>query len=263
MSVPLSSKIVYDALFAAAWQTLQSFGAKLNLQMGMISILHTWGQNLSMHPHLHCIVPGAGVDKNGKLQSIRKDGKFLFCTKAMSKMYRAKYVAELRSKGIVDKNLFESLFAKKWVVFAKRAFGNAQSIIEYLGRYTHKVAISNNRIKEVTKTHVTFVYKDYNDGAKQKQMTLTNEEFIRRFAQHILPARFVRIRHFGILSSTWKRSKLKELQGQMMVVAKQFEAQTKLHCCPHCKTPTMEMIDVFGKRGPPKEYLLGTQNNTA
>ena len=255
-------KIVYDALFASAWQSLQAFGAKKDLQLGMISILHTWGQNLSLHPHLHCIVPGGGVDKNGQLKRVRTDGKYLFCVKAISKIFRAKYVSELRQKGITDKALFDSLFAKDWVVYAKRPFGNTQSVIEYLGRYTHKVAIGNNRIQAVTTTQVSFSYKDYKDGSKTKLMTLSNEEFIRRFAQHILPHRFVRIRHYGILSSTWKRCKLKELQAKLNVFVKQRVPITKLHQCPHCKTATMVTINIFGKRGPPKKYLLVAKNNS-
>ena len=256
-------KIVYDALFASAWQTLQAFGVKQNLQLGMVSILHTWGQNLSLHPHLHCIVPGAGVDATGQLKTIRPDGKYLFCVKAMSKMFRAKYVALLRKKGVGDKALFDSLFIKNWVVYAKRPFRNTHSVIAYLGRYTHKVAISNARIQEVTETEVRFSYKDYKDGGKTKTMTLGNEEFIRRFAQHILPHRFVRIRHYGILSSTWKQKKLKQLQAKLKMLVKPHVPQTKLRQCPHCKTQTMLTIAIFDKRGPPKKYLLVTKTASA
>lgn len=256
-------KVVYDALFASAWQTLSAFGLKQDLQLGMISILHTWGQNLALHPHVHCIVPGGGVEKSKQLKTITSDGKFLFSVKAMSVMFRAKYVAILRAKDIKDKSLFDKLFSKKWVVFAKRPFNNISSVVEYLGRYTHKVAIGNSRIKLVTKTHVSFAYKDYKDEGKKKLMTLSNEEFIRRFAQHILPHRFVRIRHYGILSSSWKRGKLKALQQQLHVCQTSFEPKTKLHCCPNCKTETMVTIDVFGKRGPPNKYLLVAKNNPA
>jgi hypothetical protein len=255
-------KMLYDILFSSAWQTIQQFAAQQNVQMGMISILHTWGQNLSLHPHLHCIVPGAGVDKNGKLKVVKGNGKFLFAVKGLSKMFRAKYVAALRCNKINDQQLFDALFKKNWVVYAKRPFGNVSSIIEYLGRYTHKVAIGNSRIIDVTTTHTTFHYKDYKDASKQKQMTLTNEEFIRRFAQHILPHRFVRIRHYGILSSTWKRLKLKQLQAKNNIEPKPIKG-TKLHCCPHCKSPTMITINVFGKRGPPVKYLLQTKINPA
>jgi hypothetical protein len=129
-----------------------------------------------------------------------------------------------------------------------------------LGRYTHKVAISNHRIKSVDEEHVIFEYKDYKDGGKKKQMQLTNQEFVRRFAQHILPHRFVRIRHNGILSSTWKRKKLKALQEQLAVKKVVAAPKTQLHKCPHCKTGTLITIEVFGKRGPPAKYFKEQQN---
>ena len=255
-----NSKLVYDCLFIAAWQTLQYFGSKQDLQMGMVSILHTWGQNLSLHPHLHCIVPGGGLTKQKQWKPIRNDGKFLFAVKAMSKVYRAKYVAALRSKGFNDKALIESLFKKDWVVYAKRPFGNVHTVVEYLARYTHKIAISNSRIKAVTQSEVTFTYKDYKQGGLTKTMTLSHQEFVRRFAQHILPKRFVRIRHFGFLSSTGKRLYLKNLQASMHYEKVAVVAMgTKLHCCPHCKTPTMVTICIFDRRGPPKKYLRVTK----
>ncbi|MFV0353110.1 MAG: IS91 family transposase [Oscillospiraceae bacterium] len=254
----LHPKLCYDTLFAAAWQTLQAFGTKQNLQMGMIAILHTWGQNLSLHPHLHCIVPGGGVDPNSSFKPIRADGKYLFSVKAMGKIFRAKYVAGLRENGVKDKALFDALFSKNWVVYAKRPFGNVHSVIEYLGRYTHKVAISNSRIKEVSKTHTSFELKDYKQDGKKQILRLKNAAFVRRFAQHILPQRFVRIRHYGILSSTWKRKKLAQLQRQMNVQIIKAEPQTKLRCCPDCKKPTLITIAIFGNKGPPKMYLLET-----
>jgi hypothetical protein len=256
------TKLIYDALFAAAWQTIQQFAMQQGLQMGMISILHTWGQNLCLHPHLHCIVPGAGVAKHGKLKVVKGNGKFLFAVKGLSKMFRAKYVAALRNEKINDQQLFDALFKKNWVVYAKRPFGNASSVIEYLGRYTHKVAIGNSRLTQVSNSDTTFYYKDYKEGGTKKTMTLRNEEFIRRLALHILPHRFVRIRHYGILSSTWKRQKLQQLQAQNGITPKETKG-TKLHCCPHCKTPTMITINVFGKRGPPAKYLLQTKINPA
>jgi hypothetical protein len=259
-------KLVYDTLFESAWQTLQRMGAEKKLQLGMICILHTWGQNLSLHPHLHCIVPGAGIDAKGHWQKIHSTDKFLFPVKAMSKIFRAKYAANLRRQNYQDKILIESLFQKNWVVYAKRPFGNPSSVIEYLGRYTHKVAISNQRIKDVNKEGVSFQYKDYaakhpvdKDKGIKKEMHLSLQEFVRRFAMHILPHRFVRIRHYGFLSSTWKQKKLKDLQKKLGVQLKIKEVQTLLHKCPNCKTGTMITIEVFGKRGPPAKYLLVTE----
>jgi hypothetical protein len=248
--------IVYDALFKAAWQTIHQFAAGKGLQPGMICILHTWGQTLSLHPHLHCIVPGAGVDAAGHFKTITATGKYLFPVKALSKVYRAKYVAQLREKGITGKTLIETLFVKDWVVYAKRPFGGPKQVIEYLGRYTHKIAISNHRLQNVDEAGTTFSYKDYKSRDFKKQMTLSNPEFIRRFAMHILPLRFVRIRHFGMLSSTWKRGKFAELRTQLKVPAPAIEVKTKLHCCPHCKTGTLATIAVFGKRGPPDRYIM-------
>jgi hypothetical protein len=251
--------MIYDALFKAVWLTLNQFGNNAAVQLGMIAVLHTWGQNLSLHPHLHCIVPGGGISKNGQWRKQLRSNKYLFSVKALSKVFRAKYVQQLRANGIDDKTLIESLFQTPWVVYAKRPFGGPQQVIEYLGRYTHKVAISNHRLQTVTNTAVTFSYKDYKAGGAVKQMTLSNEEFTRRFAQHILPYRFVRIRYYGILSSSWKRGKLQQLQSRLMVVRSEAPVKTFLRKCPCCKTGTLITIEVFGKRGPPKHYLTATQ----
>lgn len=249
--------IVYDCLFQAAWDTLQTFGKNKGIKMGMICILHTWGQNLSLHPHLHCIVPGGGIDVQGHFKKIRTDGKFLFPVKAMSKVFRAKYVALLRREKLCSQSTIDLMFQQPWVVYAKRPFGNVQSVIEYLGRYTHKIAISNHRIKKVDAQGVTFTYKDYRQNGITKEMILPLKEFTRRFSQHILPRRFVRIRHYGFLSSTWKRGKLKALQQEMGVVENSKPQQSKLHCCPQCKKGKLITIMAFDSRGPPKEYLSG------
>ena len=253
------TEITYKCLFTAAWLTLQQFGSHEGVALGMIAVLHTWGQNLSLHPHLHCIVPGGGIDKNGKWKKQIRSNKYLFAVKALSKVFRAKYVQQLRENGITDKALFDSLFQQDWVVYAKRPFGGPKQVIEYLGRYTHKVAISNHRIEQVTESEVSFSYKDYRDSANKKTMTLTNAEFTRRFAQHILPHRFVRIRHYGILSATWKRGKLQTLQTQLKIKRPQLKVKTLLRKCPCCKTGTLITVEIFGKRGPPKKYLLEKQ----
>jgi len=253
-------KLVYDALFKTVWQTLNQFGKTSGICLGMIAVLHTWGQNLSLHPHLHCIVPGGGIDKDGKWQKQIRSNKYLFSVKALSKVFRAKYVQQLRESGINNKFLLDSLFEQDWVVYAKRPFGGPKQVIEYLGRYTHKVAISNHRLLEVTDTDVSFSYRDYRENGRQKVMELTHEEFIRRFAQHILPLRFVRIRHYGILSSTWKRGKLQALQSDLKIKIPEVKAKTLLRKCPCCKTGTMITIEVFGKRGPPEKYLTEKQH---
>lgn len=256
-------RAVYNALFAAAWQTLETFGRNKAVQMGMIAILHTWGQNLSLHPHLHCIVPGGGVDKHGKWVNIRTDGRYLFPVKALSKIFRAKYIAALANEVAIDQPLRNSVFKKDWVVYAKRPFGNVQSVIEYLGRYTHKIAISNHRLKAMDDKQVTFAYKDYKASGVQKQLSLTNREFVRRFAMHILPRRFVKMRHYGLLSSTWKRAKLRALQSALKVQPKAAEKSIKWRKCPCCKTGNLITIEIFGSRGPPPAYMGDSQTDAS
>ena len=252
-------KVLYDTLFKVSWEVIETFfknPKRLNAKGGMIAILHTWGQNLSLHPHLHCIVPGGGIDKDGHWKYAKSKSKYLFPIKAMAKLFRAKFVAELRKQLELDQKLYNGLFLKDWVVYAKRPFGSPKAVIEYLGRYTHKVAISNHRIKTIDNETVTFTYKDYRDEAKVKLMTLTHEEFVRRFSQHILPKRFVRIRHFGILSSTWKRSKLLELQLNLGLTPKpKTQKKERIQICPCCQKGKMVTIVTFDSRGPPEEYV--------
>jgi len=254
-------KKVYDLLFEAAWETLRTFGKNKGVQTGMIAVLHTWGQNLSLHPHLHCIVPGGGIDKDGNWKNIRADGKFLFSVKALSKVFRGKYCDKLK-KQMPDsyKAISKELWKKAWVVYAKRPFGSSKTVVEYLGRYTHKIAISNHRIRSVDEKTVTFDYKDYRQKGMKKKMTLSHEAFIRRFAIHILPKRFVKIRHFGFLSSSWKRLKLPKLQEQLQVIKpKPAEKKAELPICPCCGKGRLHTILVFDQRGPPASYLGARQ----
>jgi hypothetical protein len=212
-------KAVYDSLFAASWQTVETFGKDpkhLGAQTGMICILHTWGQQITLHPHLHCIVPGGGLTKAGNWKTARNKGKFLFPVKAMSKVFRAKYVDALKSRiADLDKNLVNALFKKEWVVYAKRPFAHPSHVVEYLGRYTHKIAISNNRIQAIDETTVTFGYKAYRQEGKKQTMTLDGMEFVRRFALHILPKGFTRIRHYGILSGSTKHVHIPQIRSQL------------------------------------------------
>lgn len=258
-------KAVYDALFEAAWGTISTFGnnpKNLGAATGMISILHTWGQQMSLHPHLHCIVPGGGLSKQGKWKTAKSQGKYLFPVKALSKVFRAKFVEAIKAKGLeLDKSLIDELFKKEWVVFAKRPFGSPKSVIEYLGRYTHKIAISNHRIKNVDPETVTFSYKDYRNGAKKSVMTLDAIEFIRRFSMHILPKGFVRIRHFGILSSTGKKEAIPLIKDQfppeaLVLAEPRILEPYNPKLCPHCKTQTMVNLEILPKRGPPSHAKL-------
>lgn len=256
-------KIIYDALFKASWQTLQQFGDNpdhLGAKMGMIAVLHTWGQNLSLHPHLHCIVPGGGVTKNKKWKSAKNKGKYLFNVKSMSNVFRAKYVALLReSKLDIPQEIYDQLFSKNWVVYAKIPFFKPEFVVEYLGRYTHKIAISNHRIKDIDYENrtVTFSAKNYKKGGKKQLITLSFKDFIKRFSLHVLPKGFTRIRHFGILSSSWKKVKLPELQkllseGKTASVTNKPPLQHRK--CPSCKKGTLETVLLFDQRGPPEKW---------
>ena len=218
-------KMMYQLLFKTAWQTIQVFAKDpkyLGAKVGMTAILHTWGQNLSLHPHLHCIIPGGGLTPQGKWKSAHPNGKFLFPVKAMSKVFRAKFVAALRNQAadnqlLIQPFIFKQLFAKNWVVYAKRPFGGPKQVIEYLGRYTHKIAITNHRIEQVFDSIITFRYKDYRKAGKVEKMDLSVTEFIRRFALHILPSGFMRIRHFGFLASRFKKDNLAKARASLNI----------------------------------------------
>lgn len=264
---------VYNILFAASKQTIEAFGADekhLGAQTGMISILHTWGQNLSLHPHVHMIVPAGGISRAGFWKPARNKGRFLFPVKAMSIVFKNKFMEQLcrmliRHKQPIDCTLRNTLYQKQWVVYAKQPFAGPEQVIEYLGRYSHKIAISNHRIKHVGDDEVSFSYKDYTQGGRQKQMTLKATEFLRRFCLHILPGGFRKIRHYGILASR-NKPKLRSKQLQMGVwpgaVAKlswQQIAKEKLHFdveqCPCCKTGKMIRLMSFEANAPPRELL--------
>ena len=272
---------IYKILFDTAWSVVRSFGHDekyLGADMGMISILHTWGQNLSLHPHLHCILPGGGITSSGNWKHGRSKGKFLFPVKAMSAVFRARFVAALRNTMALDKAFYNDLFKSSWVVYAKRPFGGPKQVVEYLGRYTHKIAISNHRITGITNNLVSFSYKDYRDVGKNKIMTLSQGEFIRRFSMHILPKCFVRIRHYGILSSHRKQKLLPLIHRQLDSTYQKIDQKKDWKqictqhlgydpdCCPACKQKAMITLMVFDRRGPPdvsfiKSLIKGKQES--
>ena len=227
----------------------------------MISILHTWGQTMSLHPHLHCIVPGGGLTKDGTWKVAKTKGKYLFSVKAMSKTFRGKFIGALKEQlpEQMDKGFVNALYKHNWVVYAKRPFTGPESVIEYLGRYTHKIAISNHRIQNIEPEKVTFTYKDYRHGSVKKQMELDPLEFIRRFSLHVIPKGFVRIRHYGICSSSSKIKSAIIIKAQLPAQSQhRFESITKAdpvpynpNVCPCCKKETMETVMRFNRRGPP------------
>ena len=264
--LPNHDKELYNALFSASWQTIQNFASDpkyLGAKTGMVSILHTWGQQLWLHPHVHCIVPGGGITPSDKWKPCRYKKKYLFPKRALSEVFRAKFMAALRQKLKVPQHIAKKAFKTKWVVYAKRPFASPKTVIEYLGRYTHKVAISNHRLIDVNEKMVSFHYKDYRDAAKQKQVSLTGTEFLRRFSGHILPSGFVRIRHYGFLASKNKSSQLniakkdlrqpewRKIKYSWIQIAKE-KLNYNPNLCPHCNTESLITIKIIDpERGPP------------
>lgn len=206
-------KLYYNLLFSSVWDTLRSFGyTHYGCETGAIAVLHSWGQNLSLHPHLHCLVPAAGYSLNGKWKNIGQNGKYLYSVQQLSQTFSGKFLDSLKRKlnKIKKSDAFtaqiQRAYLKPWVVHCEPALGKADHIIKYLGQYTHRVAITNQRILNITDTHVTFIAKDYRDKAQKKPAKLTGIEFLRRFSQHIFPKGFVRVRRFGIYHHTTKRN---------------------------------------------------------
>jgi Putative transposase/Transposase zinc-binding domain len=220
-------RVLYGLLFHAARETLASFGADprhLGGEVGGLAILHTWGQTLEQHLHLHCLLLGGALARDGSQWLPSKPG-FLFPVRALARVFRGKYLAglqqafargELRFAGgvadLADPATFPqflaSLRASDWVVYAKPPFAGPTQVLEYLGRYTHRVALSNDRLVSLEAGQVRFRWKDYAHGNRGKTMTLSAEEFLRRFLLHVLPAGFVRIRHFGFLANRGRAVKL-------------------------------------------------------
>jgi hypothetical protein len=266
-------KLLYKLLFDASSQTLLTFAKDpqyLDALPGVISVLHTWGQQLSFHPHIHCIVSGGGITSNNAWKDAKKNKyDFLFPVDAMHTVYRTKFLQSLQQMiavgevvmpdGTNGKWLIDLLYKKDWLVYAKAPFGGPHAVIEYLGRYTHKVAISNHRICSINDPDdtVTFNYKDYADGNKQKQMELTGKEFIRRFEQHILPKGFTKIRTYGYLANRNRQQRINEVLRSMklplhkgligipLVIRMQEQYGIDIRECPCCKGKTLQLIQVY------------------
>ena len=206
-------KIVLSLLFKAVSETLMDFGkSRLGGTLGVIAVLHTWDQTLKDHFHLHCLVPAGAlsIDRNRWIAA-RKS--FLFPVKTLSRVFRGKFLDLLgraRRLGKIDSldNHIQLPYHRDWVVYAKKSFGSPQSVLDYLGRYTHRVALSNDRILATDQGQVTLSYRDRKDGDRKKMITLEAQEFIRRFLLHVLPDGFMRIRHFGILANRSKKQVL-------------------------------------------------------
>jgi hypothetical protein len=229
-----NQKLLYALLFRCAWDTIEAFAKDPRQQMmaraGMIAILHTWTQKLLYHPHVHCIVPAGGIDQSGQWKTSKGKSNFLFYVPAVANKFKGKFLYHLhqyhkkgalkatgKQAALLDPKIWgmlkDSLYKTKWVVNCKEPFRGPETVIEYLGRYTHKIAISNYRITNISDKTVGFTYLDRNDGNKQKYLELTGVQFIRRFLSHIVPYRFMRIRHYGFLSTRVKTKQLKVIRG--------------------------------------------------
>lgn len=210
---------MYNLLFTVVWDVMKGFGKTkkwIGGNIGATTILHTSGQNLNYHPHLHLVVPAGALMSNGKWKHSRKRGKYLFKVDQLSKVFRARFVEQLRAlkkAGSISGKVPDGLFNNDWVVYAKQPFGGPKQVINYLSRYTHRTAISNDRIKKVDDKNVSFTWKDYKNNYASRITTLQGEDFLGLFSMHILPPGFTRIRHYGFLSSASKRKSLAAIRA--------------------------------------------------
>jgi Putative transposase/Transposase zinc-binding domain len=268
-----NQKVVYEILFRCVSQTLLQTGLDpkhLGGRIGCLSILHTWGQNLEFHPHIHCVVAGGALTSDDQWISSRK--RFFLPVNVLASLFRGKFLSALnrafqkrdlhfsgKLSSLSSKtkfNLFLSVPAKKkWVVYSKPPFGGPNQVLQYLGRYTHRIAISNHRLVRLENRKVSFRWKDYRDGGSQKIMTLTAQEFIRRFLMHVLPSGFVRIRYYGFLANRNRalsisliRSKVESnlLVQKDSAPASSWQTLTdddSLQRCPICKVGNMVRVE--------------------
>ena len=219
----MNQKTLYNLLFTTAWEVLNDFGKTkkwIGGKLGATAILHTSGQNLNYHPHVHFIVPAGALMPNGKWKNARNNGKYLFNVENMSSVFQSRFVEQLRllkKEKIITGWIPNGLFEHNWVVYAKQAFGGPKQVINYLGRYTHRTAISNDRIINVDNKEVTFSWHDYNKGYQKQITSRKGTDFLRLFCQHILPSGFTRIRHYGFLSSASKRKSLAIIRNSLGV----------------------------------------------
>ncbi len=284
--------VVYEILFHATAETLRMIAADpkhLGAEIGFIAILHTWGQNLLHHPHLHCVVPGGGLSADGERWMSCRPGFFL-PVRVLSRLFRRLFLEQLqraydaghlRFFNALEPLQFPDAFARylapvrqsEWVVYAKPPFGGPQHVLEYLGRYTHRVAISNNRLIDFLDGNVSFRWKDYRHDSRQKVMRLGAQEFIRRFLLHVLPNGFQRIRHYGFLANRHRAVKIARCRQLLATPApiikladapldyrERYEQLTgkSLRECPHCGRGSMVCIETFLPgtlpRGPPCDH---------
>jgi hypothetical protein len=265
--VLINHQLIYNILFEASWHAVNKCAASyLGVQTGALSVLHTWGQNLSLHPHVHMLVPAGGPDSDG-MQWIASPKKFFLPVRALSKIFRARVMfllfEALFNKSLIIPQKWEgrkvaeelNVLAKEkdWVVHSEKTRLNPAKVIQYLGRYIQRVAISNHRIESIDGDKVCFSYKDYTDRGKQKKMELAPLEFIRRFMLHILPKRFCKVRYYGILAIKNRKTRLRQCYALIdkVQLPPRFEGLTMIQIlklltgkdyglCPCCKTGQMQ-----------------------
>jgi hypothetical protein len=259
-----NKKVIYDLLFRTTAATLLEVAADprhLGAEIGFLSVLHTWGQTLQHHPHIHCVIPSGGLSLDHQ-RWVHPRYPFFLPVVVLRRVFRGKFVAGLKDAFHQGKLVFPGslrplaaekafaaflrpLFRKEWVVYSKRPFGGPEYVLHYLARYTHRVAISNHRLLSVADGNVTFRWKDYAHGSKQRKMTIAAEEFLRRFMLHVLPRRFVRIRFSGFLANR-RRRQLLPLCQQLLEAAPQQPSEmppnseakpTPAWLCPCCGGP--------------------------
>jgi hypothetical protein len=248
--VQLHPEVIYALLFQSVWQTLKSFGAdkkRLSGKLGMTAILHTWGQNLSQHVHLHCLIPGGALGQDQQWHAAKSN--YLFPVKALSRHYRGNLVSALRKQAAEGKlsrvtnkdevdQLLGTLMQKDWVVYSKHCLNRAGSIIGYLARYTHRIAISNQRILDINPAKVVFSYQDYRDN-ERKTLALNHHEFIRRFLMHVLPQGLMRIRHYGLLANHCRKSSITMIRKILSTPAPEqtntTTSEAVTYPCPKCR----------------------------
>jgi hypothetical protein len=269
-------RVVYDLLFKSASSSLLTIARDpkyLGAELGVLAILHTWGQSLEHHPHVHCVVSGGGISLDGERWVNSRNG-FLLPVRVLSRLFRGRFVAglkrlqdrgELECQGTIaalsDEHRFriwlKTLYRQEWVVYAKAPFGGPARVLKYLGRYTHRVAISNQRLISMADGRVSFLWKDYARGNKRRVMTLSAVEFLRRFLMHVLPKGFVRIRHYGLLANRCREQKLdlcrRLLGAQKPVALADQESRAPVNlACPQCGHSPLRVVLRFeaGERCP-------------
>jgi hypothetical protein len=261
-----NKRVVYGILFRAVSETLLTVAADpqhLGAEIGLLAVLHTWGQTLQHHPHLHCVVPGGGLSPDHK-RWVSSSDRFFLPVRVLSRVFRGKFLALLKGafrKGQLQfhgrlaelgrktdfNELLDQMYRCEWVVYTKPPFAGPEQVFRYLAHYTHRVAISNHRILSVADGNVTFRWKDYAHGNKKRKMTLTACEFLRRFILHVLPKGFVRIRHFGFLANRQRKARLETCRRLLPVAdiipLAKTDPGVEVILCPVCHTGRLHIVE--------------------